>query len=251
MRQVSKVLEQTNKILKAGFSPSRTEVGQIDMSADKNASTDLNLQQKDVVDEVVSTKSGRENFDTPQDHIGAISQIFSQFQFAYHNQFHKAFPDAESLVIAKKYWLSSLQGFSPSVILAAGKKITHGQTFLPSLADLVSACETGDDLFGLPNLQEAYLEACSAPSPKCNFSWSHPAVYFAGKAASWFLLANESPAVAQPVFEYHYKLLCDRVRRGEALEVKVAVPLTDVVHQPLERAELRSRLAKLRRDLKL
>jgi hypothetical protein len=65
------------------------------------------------------------------------------------------------------------------------------------------------------------------------------------------LLANESPAVAQPVFEYHYKLLCDRVRRGEALEVKVAVPLTDVVHQPLERAELRSRLAKLRRDLKL
>jgi hypothetical protein len=251
MRQVSKVLEQTNKILKADSSLSPTGAGQIKMGGDEKSLADLDPQQKGLARESASAKAGRDDFKTPQDHVGAISQIFSQFQFAYHNQFHKAFPDAESLVIAKKYWLSSLQKFSPSVILAGGKKITHGQTFLPSLADLISACETGDDLFGLPNLQDAYVEACSAPSPKRNFTWSHPAVYFAGRATSWFLLANEAPSVARPVFEYNYRVLCDRVRRGEALEVEVAVPLPDVVHRPLERSELRSRLSKLRRNLKL
>jgi hypothetical protein len=251
MRQVSKVLEQTNKILKADSMPSQIEAGQIKMSPSENSLTASDPHKKKLARDEAAPKREDDDFETAQDHIGAISQIFTQFQFAYHNQFHKAFPDAESLVIAKKYWLSALQKFSPSVILAGGKKITHGQTFLPSLADLITACESGDDLFGLSNAQDAYVEACSAPSPKRNFTWSHPAVYFAGRATPWFLLANEPPSIAQPVFDYHYSILCDRVRRGEALELEVAAPLPDVTHQPLQGSELRSRLTKLRRNLKL
>ena len=58
-----------------------------------------------------------------RDHVDAINQVFAEFEFAYHNQFHKAFAESEALVIAKKYWLSSLERYSPRQIVAAAKKV--------------------------------------------------------------------------------------------------------------------------------
>jgi hypothetical protein len=160
------------------------------------------------------------------DHATAIARIFAHFQYAYHNQFHKAFPDAEDLVIAKKYWLSNLDQFSPVQILQAARKVIASQDYLPSIASLVKACEEGFDLFGLPSTRQAYLEACSAPSPKRSYDWSHPAVFYAGKAAGWFVLANESEARAMPIFDYHYSLLCKRVMSGEQLDAELPIPLS-------------------------
>ena len=74
------------------------------------------------------------------DHVDAINQAFAEFEFAYHNQFHKAFSDAESLVIAKKYWLSSLDNYAPRQIVLAAKKVIKTQDYLPSIAALVRAC---------------------------------------------------------------------------------------------------------------
>ena len=185
------------------------------------------------------------------DHVDAINQVFAEFEFAYHNQFHKAFADPESLAIAKQYWLSSLERYAPAQIVQAAKKVIRTQDYLPSIAVILRACEQGRDLFGLPSAHQAYLEACGAPSPKRAQRWSHEAVYHAGKAAGWYLLANEPEARAFPVFEYHYESLCRRVMNGEKLDREPPAALTDKVERPLNRQETRARIARLKKDLGL
>ena len=88
------------------------------------------------------------------DHVDAINQVFAEFEFAYHNQFHKAFADTESLAIAKKYWLSCLENFTPAQIVAAAKSVIRQSEYLPSIAVILKACEQGYDLFGLPSPRE-------------------------------------------------------------------------------------------------
>lgn len=185
------------------------------------------------------------------DRVDAINQIFAEFEFAYHNQFHKAFSDEGSQIIAKKYWLGSLEQYSPVQIVQAAKQVIRTQDYLPSIAALVRACEQGLDLFGLPSPRQAYLEACGAPSPKRDFPWSHEAVYLAGQAAGWFTLANEAESVSRPLYEYHYELLCRRVVNGEELVLNTTAPLPDKVHRPLSKQEKQARLAKMRDELGL
>ena len=69
-----------------------------------------------------------------RDHVDAINQVFAEFEFAYHNQFHKAFAESESLVIAKKYWLRRLERNSQRQIVAAAKKEIQSQEYKPSIA---------------------------------------------------------------------------------------------------------------------
>lgn len=195
--------------------------------------------------------TGEFNDGAKLDRVDAINQIFAEFEFAYHNQFHKAFGDAESLMIAKKYWLGSLEQYSPLQIVHAAKQVIRTQDYLPSIAALVRACDQGLDLFGLPSPRQAYIEACGASSPKRDFPWSHEAVYLAGQAAGWFVLANEAEARALPLFEYHYQLLCRRVINGERLEAIVATPLPDKISRPLSKNEAKARLAKMKAELGL
>ena len=183
--------------------------------------------------------------------MDAINQIFAEFEFAYHNQYHKAFSDAESLAIAKKYWLSSLENYLPTQIVKAAKKVIRSQDYLPSIATLVRACEEGFDLFDLPAPHSAYLEACSAPSPKREFSWSHPAVYLAGASAGWFTLANERESVAFPRFEYHYGQLCKRVMTGEDLHLPVTEALPEKPERTLTADERQAHIAQIRKELGL
>ena len=183
--------------------------------------------------------------------VDAINQVFAEFEFAYHNQFHKAFPDSESLAIAKKYWLSVLENYPPTQIVQAAKSLIRSQEYLPSVASILRACEQGTDLFGLPPAREAYLEACSAPSPKREQQWSHEAVYYAGKSTGWFLLANEPETTTFRLFEYHYAKLCKLVMNGEQLDIEQPDALPDKIEVKLNKDETRARIARMKKDLGL
>jgi len=183
--------------------------------------------------------------------VDAINQIFSEFAFAYHNQFHKAFPDRESVAIAKEYWLSCLSQFTPRQITAAARKLVSNSEYMPTLPAVIKTCNSGLDLYGLPDAREAYLEACRAPTPKAAYQWSHAAVYHAGKASDWYVLANQSETVAWPIFAAHYERLCAQVIRGETLQVDVPKALTDTCSRRLnseERSQQMSRLRQLLRE---
>jgi hypothetical protein len=181
-----------------------------------------------------------------RDHVDAINQLFTEFELAYHNQFHKAYGQEGSLNLAKKYWLTCLGDFTPDVILRAARQVVKTQEYLPTIAAVVNACENALPLFGLPQAHAAYVEACCAPEPKLRQAWSHPAVYLAGKATGWFELGTEPQSVIFPRFEYNYHQFCQRVLHGESLDFAVPVALPESVPQPLSPEENKARMRALR-----
>lgn len=189
--------------------------------------------------------------DSGPDRVDAINKLFADFELAYHNQFHKAYAKADQILLAKRYWSDVLSDYSPLQIVAAANKLAKTSTYLPSLAEVVKACEEGMGAFGLPSPKQAYIEACCASSPKSDYAWSHKAVYLAGKASDWYFLASETEDKAFPLFAYYYKDLCQRVMRGEPLDLPLTQALPKRVARPLSGEENHERMLKMREELGL
>ena len=234
MQKIKPLLDLQKKRLEQGSSNSPTEAG-----------------QTEVREPEAPTYSTADNSAEGLDHTDVITRLFMEFQFAYHNQYHKAFGNEQDLIIAKKFWLQSLSQYPVEVILQAGQSLIRSQTYLPTIAAMIEACDKGAELFGLPDSRSAYIEACSAPSPKQTFSWSHPAVYFAGKESDWFFLANEPEQKAFPVFDHHYTRLCRLVMQGRELELDAPKPLPEKTQSRLSKSELKRRLKAMREDLNI
>jgi hypothetical protein len=248
MEKMNPLLDRANRELKKSSKKSPTEAGPTNSFRGGDASgSSVSRRPPENIRETGPDYTQQSELD----HVGAISKVFGEFEFAYHNQFHKAFSAPASLVIAKKYWLSSLEDYSPHQIVHAAKRVISTQEFLPSIAAFIRACEEGTDLFGLPSTHQAYLEACRAPSPKVDFPWSHEAVYLAGKSSGWFVLANQSEATALPLFRYHYELLCRRVLHGEELTIEHPTPIPEKVSRQLSAAEKKEKIAKMKVELGL
>lgn len=184
-------------------------------------------------------------------HIDAINQVFSLFRINYHNQYYKAYGDDSLLIQAKKLWLESLSQFAPETILRGAKRVLQENEYLPTLNRMMRACQGNPQDHGLPDAHRAYIEACQAPSPKAAYTWSHPAVYYAGSASDWYFLASSSEKNAFPVFERHYLSLCERVINGEQLPQPNAPALPQTLEQPLSREENLQRMEALRQQLGL
>jgi hypothetical protein len=67
----------------------------------------------------------------------------------------------------------------------------------------------------------------------------------------WFALASQTQDEIFPAFEYNYHQLCQRVMRGETLDVPVPAALPRTAQAPLSLEENRSRLAGLRKRFDL
>lgn len=182
------------------------------------------------------------------DQVSAINQIFELFRFNYHNQFLKAFPDLDTMNMAKRLWMRLLSDYSGEVIMRAAEKAVKESSWLPNVHEVLARCDISEVL-GLPSAHAAYVEACRAPSPKKEYQWSHPAVYFAGRATDWFFIANETEQKAFPVFKRNYDLLLQRVQAGEKIEIDLPPALTHGVETPLSREEQKDRLKGLMGEL--
>lgn len=177
--------------------------------------------------------------------MDVVDRLFAEFELVFHNQYNKAFPTPEKLHYAKKLWFDYLREYQPEAILAAARQAIKGSEYLPSIATLLKYCQ-GAGTLGLPDVYSAYREACLAPSPKSNFPWSHPAVYHAGQACGWFLLASRPESQGLPLFTRHYTALCDRVARGEELPDPAIKQLAKATSAPLSREANQERLRQLR-----
>jgi hypothetical protein len=180
--------------------------------------------------------------------INAINQMFAEFELVYHNQYQKAFPTQEKLAYGKKLWFSNLKDFSAEQILRATRRAIKESEFLPTVRGILKFIETEYDALGLPDARSAYMEACRAPSPKSDFAWSHPAVYYAGRESDWFFLANSIERQAFPVFERNYKIICERLLRGEQIDMPVQKALPAETHTPLSKQEQLDHLKRLREE---
>ena len=194
------------------------------------------------------TPAGNDVKDATVEQKEAINQIFELFRFNYHNQFLKAFPDYDTMIMAKRLWSRLLVDYSGEVIMRAAEKAVKESRFLPSVHEVLERCDTAEVL-GLPNAYAAYIEACRAPSPKKEYSWSHPAVYFAGRASDWYFIANTTEDKAFPVFKRNYEILLKRIQNGEQLEMEIAKAIPQTIERPLDNQEQKQRLSQLRESL--
>lgn len=138
--------------------------------------------------------------------------------------------------MAKRLWLRLLSEYNSDVIMRAAERTVKESSYLPSIHDVVSRCDMADTL-GLPSAHAAYIEACRAPTPRKEFAWSHPAVYYAGCASDWYFLANTVEAVAFPVFKRNYEILLKRVQNGEQLSIEVPLAIPEKIETPLTAEE--------------
>ena len=183
--------------------------------------------------------------------MDAVDRIFAEFELVYHNQYCKAFPDAEKLIYAKKLWFSYLLDYSPERIVQAGRRVIKDSEFLPTIKTLIKFCEIDPSELGLPDAHAAYVEACQASSPRSEYAWSHPAVYFAGQESDWFFLASTQESKAFPVFKTNYEKLCQRVLKGEEFALPAAKALPEEIHKPLTNEERKQRMQAMRKELGL
>ncbi|MCP5170651.1 MAG: replication protein P [Porticoccaceae bacterium] len=180
----------------------------------------------------------------------AINQVFALFRINFHNQYHAAFGDTQLVNQAKKLWLESLARFTPQQVLMGARQIIEQSEYLPTLHRMINCCEEQIAGEGTPPLRAAYLEACSASSPKAAFNWSHPIVYHAGKQTGWYLLHNEPETVSFPRFRDCYRLLCRQLAEGMTFPLPETL-LEETSGTPLDKDVQREHVKQLRSELKL
>lgn len=151
--------------------------------------------------------------------------------------------------MAKRLWLRLLSDYSGAVIMRAGEKAVKESSWLPTVHDVVDRCDIADAM-GLPSVYAAYMEACRAPSPKKEFAWSHPIVYYAGLASDWFFLANSAEQDGYPVFKRNYEVLLRRLQHGETIEMEIPKALPETVEVVVPRDQARQFLGQLKNTLR-
>lgn len=202
-------------------------------------------QQLQPASSASTTPAGEEPRAATVEQKTAINQIFELFRFNYHNQFLKAFPDHGTLITAKKLWANLLAEYASDVVMAAAERAVKESSYLPNVHEVIRRCDPSGTL-GLPPARAAYIEACRAPSPKAEYDWSHPAIYYAGRASDWYFLANTPEQKAFPVFERNYSMLLSRIQQGEDITIELEKALPETIEQPLPREEQRQRMKHLK-----
>ena len=152
----------------------------------------------------------------PNNRIELINLIFTQLEVTYHNQFHKAYPDKNSLNLAKQLWLTQLQRFDEKIVFESVSKLMTTSDFLPTLSKLINSCiESKLKSNGIPNVNYAYKEACHSRNNFEKFTWSHPIIFYIGSKTGWDYLWTQAEKETFTEFKLNYDLLVNEYLEGK------------------------------------
>lgn len=149
-----------------------------------------------------------------QEFIKTIDLLFLKLELAYHYQFYKVFGTDERLKEGKKQWAVSLQKFPNKSIISAIETVITNQSYLPTLTDLMKSCEDINSENSLPSVEEAFIEARKSYSPRAEYDWSHPIIYFAGKKIGWSNLNEDNLKSTYSSFKKVYGKLAQKFQNG-------------------------------------
>ena len=141
----------------------------------------------------------------PNNRIELVNMIFTQLEVTYHNQFHKAYPDKNSLNLAKQLWLTQLQRFDEKIVFESVGKLMTTSDFLPTLSKIINYCiESKLKSNGIPNVNYAYKEACHSRNNFEKFTWSHPIIFYIGSKTGWDYLWTQAEKETFREFKLNY-----------------------------------------------
>lgn len=152
----------------------------------------------------------------PNNRIELVNLIFTQLEVTYHNQFHKAYPDKNSLNLAKQLWLTQLQRFDEKIVFESVGKLMTTSDFLPTLSKVINSCiENKLESNGIPNVNYAYKEACHSRNNFEKFTWSHPIIFYIGSKTGWDYLWTQAEKETFKEFKLNYDLLVNEYLEGK------------------------------------
>ena len=114
----------------------------------------------------MTTIGQKKSTSTKEDFIKSIDDLFLKIELAYHYQFYKVFGTDEKLKEGKKLWAISLKNRTPDEIHDAIEYVILNQSYLPTLTDIMKACEEVKKQDGYPTPEEAYIEARKSYQPR-------------------------------------------------------------------------------------
>ena len=152
---------------------------------------------------------------TKEDFIKAIDSLFLKLELAYHYQFYKVFGTDEKLKEGKKLWAVSLKNIPAEIILEGVESVIVSQSYLPTLTDLLKACDDINKDDGFPSVEEAYVEARRSYQPRKEFNWSHPIVFYTGKKVGWNILNERNTNETFQLFKKTFASLKRSAKEGK------------------------------------
>ena len=169
----------------------------------------------------------KKSISNKEDFIKSIDALFLKLELAYHYQFYKVFGTDEKLKEGKKLWAVSLKDISPEVILDAVESVVSSQSYLPTLTDLMKACNEINRMDGFPSVEEAYVEARRSYQPRASYNWSHPIVYFVGKKIGWNVINEKDSKENFNTFKHIFNALKIQAIEGKEFKIKQSKILND------------------------
>lgn len=146
--------------------------------------------------------------------IEAIDNLFLKLELSYHYQFYKVFGTDHRLKEAKKLWAESLKKYPAECINAAVETVIQANDYLPTLTEVLKACSSSMGAINFPTPQEAFIEAQKSSSPRQNYPWTHPIVYWAGREIGWELINSQNNNAFQ-AFSKTYMRLVKEMKAGK------------------------------------
>lgn len=185
----------------------------------------------------------------PKSQVELINLIFAELEITFHNQFHKAFPDEETLTLAKQLWLAKLEKYQNEIVFRAIDKIIETSKYLPSLSAVLNQIKELKLLEqNIPSSNAAYIEASSlGETNPLNFNWSHPFVYHAGAKVGWYRLKTESEFGIKKEFLETYEEVLEESEFKESLLLLPKTKEEVTEEKPLSSDLQKDRLEKIKK----
>ena len=172
------------------------------------------MQEKMIQHGQTKSTSTKENL------VQAVDSLFLKLELAYHYQFYKVFGTDEKLREGKKLWALSLKNLPPDIILKGIENVIISQSYLPTLTDLLKACNDINKNDGFPSVEEAYLEARRSYQPRKKFNWSHPIVFYTGKKVGWDILNERDTKETFTIFKNTFITFKKEAQKGKRFSIQ-------------------------------
>ncbi len=157
---------------------------------------------------------------TKENLVQAVDSLFLKLELAYHYQFYKVFGTDEKLREGKKLWALSLKNLPPDIILKGIENVIISQSYLPTLTDLLKACNDINKNDGFPSVEEAYLEARRSYQPRKKFNWSHPIIFYTGKKVGWDILNERDTKETFTLFKNTFITFKKEAQKGKRFSIQ-------------------------------
>ena len=160
-----------------------------------------------------------------------INMLFARLHHIYTHRFESAYPDDDTLALAKREWSFALSDIPLSAVEATINLVRDEHAWPPTVAEFLQALCIAALPQDMPTPYDAYREACHHANQPHVHHWRHPAVFAAAQKTGFQQLRERPEHQVWPHFRRAYQAMILAVMRGQQFELPKVVHLEDQTPQ--------------------